>query len=310
MERLRKEIIKINKFNVSYYNSLLDIIDDYQEEKPDITIETCKALLEGISKLILHIIRQEPIHELDKSNNLQDIFKSALTELNNKHDYFNDEFVKRTASLIHLLGEIRNKQGDICHGRTSLKQQKNCQDFAEMVSIITESLAIYMLRKFDEVSETPLRYDDFKEYNDYLDLSIENFPIQTEKFSKILFEYDKDVYYSRYVDEFILIKDNEKNEINFPDFEKHLIEEIKFDEIESKFFNSEKHKKTIYDFALKENLHLSKLTIFLDDYFFTNEMPPRVKIIDLIKSPYSELNENSKVNNLKRKLNNLINSLI
>lgn len=311
MEKLRKEIIKINKFNLSYYNSLLDIIDNYQEEKPDITIETCKALIEGISKLILHVIKQEPISELDKSNNLQDIFKNSLVALNNKHKYFNDEFVKRTGSMIHVLGEIRNKQGDICHGRVSTKEQINCQDFAEMVAGMTEVLCIYILRKFDEISVTPILYENYSDYNNWLDDSIENFPILTEKYSKVLFDYDKDFYYTNYIDIFLPSLENEKIESKEIESEKPSETfEIQTEKIKSKFFNSEESHTKLVDFARKEHLKFDKFIDFIDNYLFTNEMATKNELKDFFIYAPIKTEEKLKVEQLKEKIKKFIFQLI
>lgn len=313
MDKLRHEILRINKFNVGYYNSLLDIIDNYKEEKPDITIETCKSLIEGISKLILHVVKQEPIQNLDKSNNLQDLFKSALFELDNKHEYFNDEFVKRTGSMIHVLGEIRNKQGDICHGRASVKEQINCEHFAEMVAGITEVLCVYILKKFDEISETVIKYEDYEQYNDWLDESVESFPILTASYSKVLFDYDKDFYNSNYTDVFLpsIEKDKvEEKEINIVEVEE--ITEIEFSllDIDSIFFATNQQKQIIADFASERILDVGKLVNVLDNYFFTNEIPIRGELANLFLAKPTKEEEKSKAESLKKGIIQLISILI
>ena len=104
MDKLRREIKRINKYNLEYYNSLLDIVDRYIEEKPDIPIETCKAVIEGISKLILHVLKQEPIGTLNKKN-LQDLFKEALWALQHKGIALDLEFVLHIGTVIRCLGE-------------------------------------------------------------------------------------------------------------------------------------------------------------------------------------------------------------
>jgi hypothetical protein len=80
MEKLKQEIQRIKRHRLEYYQSHFDLVEDYIDEKPDITIETCKALIEGISKLSLHLLNQEP---LDSHNDekFQVLVKRALTEL-------------------------------------------------------------------------------------------------------------------------------------------------------------------------------------------------------------------------------------
>ena len=80
MEKLKHEISRVKRYNLEYYHSHLSLIESYIEEKPDISIETCKALIEGISILTLFLLKQEPLgsHNKDK---FSDLFKRALSEL-------------------------------------------------------------------------------------------------------------------------------------------------------------------------------------------------------------------------------------
>ena len=78
MDKLRAEIENIKRFNLEYYESLIQIIESYIHEKPDISIETCKALIESISKLILFITKQESITAHNKTD-LSVLTKKAFT---------------------------------------------------------------------------------------------------------------------------------------------------------------------------------------------------------------------------------------
>ena len=119
MEKLRKEIKRIKKHKLEYYDSLLDVVETYIEEKPDITIETCKSVIEGISKLVIHLLKQEPLHKLDTSGNFQQLFKEALSELEKNREFFDSNLTNRLGSTVHYLGELRNQYGDISHGKAS-----------------------------------------------------------------------------------------------------------------------------------------------------------------------------------------------
>ena len=65
MEKLKHEIQRIKRHRLDYYHSHLDLVESYIDEKPDISIETCKALIEGISKLSIHLLTQEPLENLN-----------------------------------------------------------------------------------------------------------------------------------------------------------------------------------------------------------------------------------------------------
>ncbi len=313
MNLLRSEIINITKFKpeigLNYYNDLLDIIDSHHNKKPDTSIETCKAIIEGISKLIIHKIKQEPIAVLDKSNNFKELVKRALNCLNEENDFFDTEFVRGITNLINILSENRNDHCDIGHGRASVKEQINCQDFSEMISGFTESISVYLLKKLDQVIIPNNAYESeqMQAFNMWLDDNCLDFPILTEKYSKVLYEYDRDMYYTKYNEEFLTIGVTEeiKGENNFkPSFKrKKSLSAIDF---KSDYFTSENQINLIKDFAEIEKLEIEKLILLLDAYFFTNETPLRNQLTDLfIKKPSIE-EQKIKSELLKRKIDKLI----
>ncbi len=191
MEKLKKEIHRVKRHNLEYYQSHLTLIEGYIVEKPDISIETCKALIEGISKLALHLLAQEPI---DSHNNadLSDLFKRSLSELQKGRGYSDVFLVKRLGSVVQYIGEIRNYHSDISHGRASLKDQVSDADFAELIIGVTDNLCTYMLRRLDMLSEQELLYEDNPEFNDSLD---EQHPLEGRVlYSKALFDQEFETY--------------------------------------------------------------------------------------------------------------------
>ena len=191
MEKLRREIKRIKKHRLEYYDSLLDVVEAYTEEKPDITIETCKSLIEGISKLVIHLSTKEPLHRL-KYWDFQHLFKEALSELEKNSESFDSHLSNRLGSAVHYLGELRNQHGDISHGKASLKEQVHDADFSEMVIGVTDSICTYMLRKLDQSTDDELQYDKNDEFNNYLD---ELYPLDGKvKYSKALFEQEPETY--------------------------------------------------------------------------------------------------------------------
>lgn len=168
MEKLKQEIQRIKRHRLEYYQSHFDLVEDYIDEKPDITIETCKALIEGISKLSLHLLNQEP---LDSHNDekFQTLVKRALTELQKGRGFSDADLCKRLSGVVHYIGEVRNEHCDIGHGRASLKDQVNDADFADLIVGITDSICTYMLRRLDMLAEKVIEYDDHPEFNAFLD---------------------------------------------------------------------------------------------------------------------------------------------
>ncbi len=168
MEKLRREIDGIKRHRLEYYSSHLNIVEDYIEDKPDISIETCKALIEGISKLALYLLKQEPLGS-HSGEDLQTLFKRALKALQEGRGFSDIDLVNRMGSVVHYIGELRNEHGDIGHGRASLKDQVNDSDFAELIIGMTDSLCAYLLRRLDQLVEPELFYDDNPSFNIYLD---------------------------------------------------------------------------------------------------------------------------------------------
>ena len=144
MERFRSELKEARHFDAQYYKELLDTIDNYVAEKPDITIETCKAIIEGLSKLILMELEQTPeSYFKNRDLSLSKLFKEARNALKKRIEasrseiVYEDGIVEKYGNIANILeqllnpevvariGTIRTEHGDISHGRTPLKTQVN-----------------------------------------------------------------------------------------------------------------------------------------------------------------------------------------
>lgn len=191
MQKLKQEIARIKRHRLEYYQSHLDLIEDYIDEKPDISIETCKALIEGISKLTLYLLNQEA---LDSHNDekIQSLVKRALIELQKGRGFSDADLCKRLSGVVQYIGEVRNEHCDIGHGRASLKEQVNDADFADLVISITDSICTYMLRRLDILAEKVTEYEDHPEFNEFLD---ERNPLPGNiLYSRALFDQEFETY--------------------------------------------------------------------------------------------------------------------
>lgn len=168
MEKLKQEIHRIKRHRLEYYHSHLDLVESYIDEKPDISIETCKALIEGISKLSLHLLTQEPLENLNNEK-FQTLVKQALLELQKGRGFSDAEACRRMSGMVHYIGEVRNEHCDLGHGRASLKEQVNDADFADLIIGITDSICTYMLRRLDQLADKVTEYEDNPEFNEFLD---------------------------------------------------------------------------------------------------------------------------------------------
>lgn len=191
MEKLKHEIQRIKRHRLEYYHSHLDLVEGYIDEKPDISIETCKALIEGISKLSLHLLNQEPL-DSHKDEKFQALVKRALLELQKGRGFSDAEACRRMSGFVHYIGEVRNEHCDIGHGRASLKEQVNDAEFADLIVGITDNICTYMLRRLDRLADKVTEYEDHPEFNDFLD---EQNPLPGKiRYSRALFEQEFETY--------------------------------------------------------------------------------------------------------------------
>lgn len=191
MEKLKHEIQRIKRHRLEYYHSHLNLVEGYIDEKPDISIETCKALIEGISKLSLHLLNQEPL-DSHKEEKFQALVKRALLELQKGRGFSDAEACRRMSGFVHYIGEVRNEHCDIGHGRASLKEQVNDTEFADLIVGITDNICTYMLRRLDRLADKVTEYEDHPEFNDFLD---EQNPLPGKiRYSRALFDQEFETY--------------------------------------------------------------------------------------------------------------------
>lgn len=202
--------------NFEEYFKIIGVIKENENTNPDICIESCKALIEGVSKTIYNKIdSSKSIAELDKYTSVEKLFKDAMSKLAEKcDDDFEGDFVRQYSSMIHVIGEIRNKRGDISHGRVAPKPFYSSIKFASTVVKMTESILEYILEHYFLLDLNPiikLDYDaeEMEAYNAWLDESVA-FPIAKAKYSKVLYENDYDEYEIGYND---YLKSIEKEDV-------------------------------------------------------------------------------------------------
>ena len=200
MESVRS-IIKENneKYeHFSYYEIILDKIQENVIEHPDICIESCKSLIEGVSKTILITLDSDITEREIKSLDVMPLFRKATNKLAEFDEEIELDFATRSCSLIQNFGEIRNQRGDISHGRAAPKTNFSTPKFSAFAMQITESLIFYMLDSFFRIellNEAELQYEDNSEYNLMLD---ETTPLAGRvRYSEALFYQDYPSYFQQ-----------------------------------------------------------------------------------------------------------------
>lgn len=178
----------------AYYETIITVIEQNVSTNPDICIESCKSLLEGISKTILKTLDPTTNNRALEGKDFQDVFREALTKLSAYNENIEVDFVRRAVSLIHVLGEIRNRRGDISHGRLAPKELTSYSQFSKLVSQMTEGIAFYVLEQFFAIDlsfRDEVKYEDNNAFNQMLD---EFNPIENLSYSRALFDQDYVAY--------------------------------------------------------------------------------------------------------------------
>ncbi len=167
---------------------------------PALTLDTSKSLLESIFKTIL-TDRQT---DLNFSTNFSTLYTEVrgVIALNNDADA--NEILKRlTNSIVHNVGELRNKYGAASHGDDGYSENPIEMPEAEMVAHIVDGMGGFLFRKHKNLNDPELAqrifYGDYDVFNDWLDSQNDPIEIPVEEAKKIpfsifLFTYDVDTY--------------------------------------------------------------------------------------------------------------------
>lgn len=192
-----RELIKSNNkyfADFEYYQNIIDIIEQNVDSQPDICIETCKSLIEGISKTVLKTLDSSVSDAQIKRMDLAPLFKKAANKLAEYDTEIETDFINRSGSLIENFGVIRNNRGDISHGRAVPKLDCSTPQFSNFVIRITEAIAFYILEHFfrlEQAQKKELIYEDNDDFNQWIDALN---PIGSLSYSKALFTQDRISY--------------------------------------------------------------------------------------------------------------------
>jgi hypothetical protein len=174
--------------------TLLAEIEDNVVVNPDISIESCKSLLESIAKNILSRLDVTYNEQAIKKLDVHVLLKDASNKLAENVVHGEYELITRFISVVHRMGEIRNERGDISHGRTFPKKTRSTPHFAASIKSFTDGFASHLLTLFFTIDlsySAAIKYADNIQFNEYLD---ENNPIEGLSYSKALFDQDFVVY--------------------------------------------------------------------------------------------------------------------
>lgn len=208
MEWIREHIGKMPSFG--YLNTHISTIEETIEMNPALCIELCKSLMESICKTILN--NQNVAFE--ESNNIQALAKQTMRYLLPNEHYRDkmDELIRRLASVVQVLGEMRNISGFASHGQDVLHVPigKSASLLAYKATDIVGGFILYCYINYSTKPNTRIHYEDCQSFNETFD---EENPLElggvilsaSEALYKQDYEAYKEAYYS-YLDNLKVIR--------------------------------------------------------------------------------------------------------
>lgn len=198
MERT-KEFLSKNKTSFDRYTNFEDHRVYYYAIEKKITadncIETCKSLIEGISKTVLSQvdIKRKSVRERFDSQELKSLestfdkiegkgedfpvlFRQSVLVLSNYHQACQKELMNSLGKdFCKYLTRLRNDRGDMAHGRAAPKVEKSTLDLAFLIENTTDLITFHMLEilslidfsKTDEVSQDQAIIESFMFKEDF-----------------------------------------------------------------------------------------------------------------------------------------------
>lgn len=181
------------------YRENIETITQMAYSNPTLSIELCKTTIEGICKTIL---TNKAAEISDNFPNLvSTTIKSLNVEMHPDAEHIK-ELSRRLGSVLHYIGEIRNRCNFASHGQ-DIEHQKPSSDLALFVIHTTNAILGFILHFYivtgDYRKGERIKYDDFTEFNEEIDDEYNEFNYGYKiSYSKALYDQDIEAYKELY----------------------------------------------------------------------------------------------------------------
>ena len=91
-----------------YYLPIIEKAEDNVVDHPDICFETCKALLEGVSKSVIERTETNVSRQIVEGMKFAKLLKRAASSLSENENVIEDQFVSVCGDLANAMGNLRN----------------------------------------------------------------------------------------------------------------------------------------------------------------------------------------------------------
>lgn len=216
-----------HRADFTYYQKHCQEIDRHLSEEPDIAIECCYTLIQGLCAIAYFRHDPDPTEKIWEKMSLGAQLKTAILLLDIFSDKHGEQFragMPKIAEVIgrnrgdklenvpsdallhqgasniaEMIGTTRNKRGILCHGRNLPRPHTSSEAEARFICHYTQGLALLLLdgigrraREVEASCEESLRYDDNVDFNEWLDQQGEG--IGNAPYSYLIYTHDLDRY--------------------------------------------------------------------------------------------------------------------
>ncbi len=197
---------------VHLFEQIKRIENSVTKKDSALTLDTSKALLETTYKTIL----KDKGVTFNASDDMNLLYKKVKEILPfNRDDIARDILEKLISAIAHGVPQLRNKFGASSHGKDGHHISPIEMPEAEMIVHLVDGVSGFLLSKSRSLANPEnsqrIYYEDYEEFNDYLDTSYDPIDLRIENtkpipHSKVLFNCDREAYKEG------LIQFNNKNE--------------------------------------------------------------------------------------------------
>jgi len=97
--------LEVQYNNIEYYQILIDKIENNVNDNPDIAIESCKALLEGLSKFIWNQVDAAYDSQVADKMDFHPLVRKSMNKLAELNEDIEIDFVNKINKLIVSIGD-------------------------------------------------------------------------------------------------------------------------------------------------------------------------------------------------------------
>lgn len=191
------------------YERYLVQIESNLTVEPNICLEACKAMCEGIFK---HILKHGKIAVeyqqilTDSSTNVIQLYRYACRALDDL-GVLEKEIAESGNKFFHTVNEVRNSVGLISHGKDLRDNQDLAPSTINATVFIALTYLIFILESYGHlISFQEVEYEANDQFNEYLD---SEYTLPGVVYSRALFDQDK-IAYEEQLDEYRASEDLEE----------------------------------------------------------------------------------------------------